>query len=123
MGAAILVITSSFILLGMIVGYIFNSEETATIGAISLGTILLFFSNTIVPLETLPSSIQRIVEFNMFVVSDTILRNIIIFELGLKESLPEIQILLIHIAVFVIIIAAIYNVSSKMFNIKRYFHK
>ena len=123
MGAAILVITSSFILLGMIVGYIFNSEETATIGAISLGTILLFFSNTIVPLETLPSSIQRIVDFNMFVVSDTILRNIIIFGLGLNESLPEIQILLIHIAIFVLIIAAIYNVSSKMFNIKKYFHK
>ncbi len=123
MGAAILIITSSFILLGMIVGYIFNSEETSTVGAISLGTLLLFFSNTIVPLETLPSSVQTIVDFNMFVVSDTILRNIIIFGVGLKESLPEMQILLIHIAAFVIIIAAIYNVSSKMFNIKRYFHK
>ncbi len=123
MGVAILAITSSFILLGMIVGYIFNSEETSTIGAISLGTILLFFSNTIVPLETLPSSIQRIADFNMFVVSDTILRNIIIFEAGLKESLPEIQILLIHIAVFSIIITAIYNISSKMFNIRRYLHK
>ena len=123
MGGAIIIITSSFILLGMIVGYIFNSEETATIGAISLGTILLFFSNTIVPLETLPVSIQKIVDFNMFVVSDSILRNIIIFGTGLKESLPEIQILLIHIAAFVLIIAAIYNVSSKMFNIKRYLHK
>jgi len=123
MGAAILIITSSFILLGMIIGYVFNSEETSTIGAISLGTILLFFSNTIVPLETLPSSIQRIVDFNMFVVSDAILRNIVIFETGLKASLPEIQTLLIHIVVFIIIIAAIYNVSSKMFNIKKYFHR
>ncbi len=123
LGVAILIITSSFILLGMIVGYVFNSEETSTIGAVSLGTLLLFFSNTIIPLETLPSSIQRIVDFNIFVVSDTILRNIIIFGGGLKESLPEIQILLINIAAFVIAITAIYNVSSKMFNIKRYLHK
>ncbi|MBI2508382.1 ABC transporter permease [Candidatus Woesearchaeota archaeon] len=122
-GTAVLLITSSFILLGMIVGYIFNSEETSTMGAISLGTILMFFSNTIVPLETLPVSIQKIVDFNMFVASDTILRNIIIFESGLKESLPEIYILLVHIAAFIVIIATIYNVSSKMFNIKRYFHK
>ena len=123
MGVAVLVITSSFILLGMIVGYLFNSEETSTIGAVSLGTILLFFSNTIIPLEALSSSIQKIVDFNMFVVSDTILRNIIIFEVGLKESLPEIKILLIHIAAFSVIIAAIYNISSKMFNIRKYLHK
>ena len=50
---ALLLITTTFILLGMIVGYLFSSEETATIGAISLGTILLFFSNTIIPLETI----------------------------------------------------------------------
>ena len=122
-GGAVLIITSSFILLGMIVGYIFNSEETATIGAISLGTILLFFSNTIIPLETLSGSIQSIANFNMFVVSDTILRNIIIFGIGLKDSLPEIKILLIHIAAFIVVIATVYNVSSKMFNIKRYLHK
>jgi len=123
MGAAVLIITSSFILLGMIVGYVFNSEETATIGAISLGTILLFFSNTIIPLEALPAGLQRIVDYNMFVVSDSILRDIIIFGTGLKDSIPEIQILLIHIAAFILAIAAIYNVSSKMFNIKKYLHK
>jgi ABC-type multidrug transport system permease subunit len=122
-GAAVLLITSTFILLGMIIGYIFNSEETATIGAVSLGTVLLFFSNTIIPLETLPAGVQKFVDLNMFVVSDTILRNIIIFGSGLQESITEIQILLIHTAIFILTIATIYNISSKMFNIKKYLHK
>ena len=118
--AAILIITSAFILLGMIIGYLFSSEETATVGAISLGTILLFFSNTIIPLESLTASIKQVVNYNMFVVSDTILRKLLIFEVTLQDVLPQIYILLGHIAVFIIAIAAIYHLSSKRYNIKRY---
>jgi len=120
---AVLIITSAFILLGMIIGYLFNSEETSTIGAISLGTILLFFSNTIIPLETLPASIQNLVEYNMFVVSDSLLRSMIIFESSLSNNVQDLYILLGHIVVFIIGIAVIYKFSSKRFNIKRYFHK
>ncbi len=120
---AILIITTAFILLGMIMGYLFSSEETATVGAISLGTILLFFSNTIIPLESINASIKQFVDYNMFVVSDTILRKLLIFEVTLQDVLPQIYILLGHIAVFLIAIAAIYHLSSKRYNIKRYFHK
>ena len=120
---SILIITSAFILLGMIIGYFFSSEETATIGAISIGSILLFFSNTIIPLETLSSGVQKVVDYNMFVASDAILRNVIIFNLGLKESISQIYILLIHIIVFVVVLAVVYKISSQIFNIKKYWHK
>ena len=120
---AILIVTTAFILLGMIVGYVFNSEETSTMGAISLGTVLLFFSNTIIPLETLPSSIQNLVKYNMFVVSDSLLRSIIIFQSKVSDNIQDVYVLLGHIVVFVLVIAIIYKFSSKRFNIKRYLHK
>src|SRR3989344_2567869 len=53
-GVLFLVI-SLFVLLGMVLGYIFNNQETSTLGAMFVSSILLFFSNTILPLESLPS--------------------------------------------------------------------
>jgi len=117
---AVLAITSVFILLGMIVGYVFNSEETATVGAISLGTILLFFSNTIIPLETLSVGIKKVVDYNIFVVSDSILRKIILFQEPLKTSLREFYILLAHAVIFIAVIVIIYKVSTEMYNIRKH---
>ena len=117
---ALLAITTTFILLGMIVGYVFNSEETATIGSISLGTILLFFSNTIIPLEALPTAFREVAGYNIFVIGESILRKLILFESSLKGILSDIYLLLAYIAVFVVIITIIYRASSEIYNIKRH---
>ncbi len=118
--AAVLIITSVFILLGMIVGYLFSSEETATVGAISLGTVLLFFSNTIIPLETLPTWIKKIADYNMFVVSDVVLRKLVLFGEPLKAALQQFYILIVYAVVFAILIAVIYKASIEIYNIKRH---
>ena len=117
---AILLITTVFILLGMIVGYVFTSEETATVGAISLGTVLLFFSNTIIPLETLPTTIKNIANFNIFVIGESILRKLILFESSLKAISKEISILLAYMFIFIAIIAIVYRASAQFYNIKRH---
>ncbi|MAF50596.1 MAG: hypothetical protein CMH64_00735 [Nanoarchaeota archaeon] len=117
---ALLLITTTFILLGMIVGYVFSSEETSTIGSISLGTILLFFSNTIIPLETLPPGIKQITNYNIFVVGESILRKIILFESTLKGISREIIILLSYIVIFILVITIIYRVSSEFYNIRKH---
>tara|TARA_Y100000034_G_scaffold133260_1_gene198255 strand:- start:2367 stop:3365 length:999 start_codon:yes stop_codon:yes gene_type:complete len=117
---ALLIITSTFILLGMIIGYVFSSEETATIGSISLGTILLFFSNTIVPLETLPQGFRQLANFNIFVIGESILRKLILFESSLKGVTRELGILAIYIAAFILVILIIYRVSSEFYNIKKH---
>jgi ABC-type multidrug transport system permease subunit len=118
--AALLLITTTFILLGMIVGYVFSSEETATIGSISLGTILLFFSNTIVPLETLPTTFRGLANYNIFVVGESILRKIILFESSLKGIANELYILIGYIIVFILIITILYRASSEIYNIKKH---
>ena len=117
---ALLVITTTFILLGMILGYVFSSEETATIGSISLGTILLFFSNTIIPLETLPTGFRQIANYNIFVIGESIIRKLILFESSLKGILSELYLLGAYILIFIVVIFVIYRASTELYNIKRH---
>lgn len=117
---ALLAITTTFILLGMIVGYVFSSEETATIGSISLGTILLFFSNTIIPLETLPATFRQIANYNIFVIGESIIRKIILFESSLKANLNDLYLLGAYTLFFIVVIFVIYRASSELYNIRRH---
>ncbi len=91
---------SVFILIGMFIGYIFNSEETATLAAISTGSIMLFFSNTILPLESLPMYIKSIAIFNPFVISQEVLKSVILFNADLSLFANNIYMLLAYLAFF-----------------------
>ncbi len=91
---------SVFILLGMIIGYLFKSGETANMGAISIGAILLFFSNTILPIETLPGTIRKIVQFNPFILGETSLKQVILFNAPLREVLLEVYLLIAFVIIF-----------------------
>jgi len=91
---------SVFILFGMIIGYLFKSGETANMGAISVGAILLFFSNTILPIETLPGTIRKIVQFNPFILGETSLKQVILFNAPLREVLLEIYLLIAFVVLF-----------------------
>lgn len=75
-------IATMFIFIGMIVGYAFKSQETATLGALTLSFIMLFFSSTVLPIETMPSYVQAIAYVNPFVVSEAALRQSIVFSYG-----------------------------------------
>ena len=76
---ASLFIASFFILAGMFIGYIFKSEQTSTLAATSAGIVFLLLSSTILPMESMPLSVSRIVSFNPFMLSESILRKSIIF--------------------------------------------
>ena len=117
----LLLIASVFILLGMAIGYVFKSEETSTLGAVSIGSILLFFSNTIFPLETLPTAIREIVKYNIFVVGEELLRKTILFEYGLEQLLVPIGIIAAHIVVFIIAIILIRKWAVARYNIHKHF--
>jgi ABC-type multidrug transport system permease subunit len=49
-----------FIFIGMCIGYIFNTEQTAILGAISVGTFFMIISDLIMPIETMPQLMQLI---------------------------------------------------------------
>lgn len=77
---SLLLITTFFTFIGMAVGYLFTSEETATLASISIGSVFLFLSNVILPLESMPEYVRSIAKFNPFVLGENILRKAIIFQ-------------------------------------------
>ncbi len=96
---SILLLSTFFISVGMLLGYLFRSEETVVLAAFSLGILFLFLSGTILPLETLPESIRQIADFNPFVLGESLLKKIMLFNLSFSELGFTLYILLAYILV------------------------
>ena len=97
----VLLLSTLFIFLGMLIGYLFKSEETVVLATFSLGSLFLFFSGTILPLETLPEYIRGVADLNPFVLGEGILKKIMLFNLGFSELGFALQAVLIYIAILV----------------------
>ena len=75
----ILAISSLFTLIGLAIGSLVNSQESAIITSISISLLLFIFSSIITPIETLPSLIASIVSYSPLTLLETKLRIILIF--------------------------------------------
>ncbi len=113
-GFTLLVTGSFFILLGMLLGYIFNTKQTVTLAAISAAMIMLFFSNTILPLETLSSYTRNLVQYNPFIIGETMLKKVLLFGSGIG-GITEPLYLLIGISIITLIGAIIARIFSKRY--------
>jgi len=109
----LLLITTFFTLIGMLIGYLFTSEETSTLAAISIGSIFLFLSNLIVPIESMPPAVQEIAQFNPFVLSEGILKKAIIFKAELSTLVPDVYYLLGASVVLFILIFILQKFTRK----------
>lgn len=96
----LLIIGTLFIFIGMFIGFAFKSEETSTLAAISISSILLFFSNAILPIETLPGYISNIAKLNPFVISESILKKMILFNSSMETVSLQVYMLLCFVAIF-----------------------
>lgn len=74
-----------FSIIGLFIGYLFNSEDTVTLGAISISSIMLFVSDAIMPLESMPSYISQIAQFNPFVLASQSFKKILLFSTPLES--------------------------------------
>jgi ABC-type multidrug transport system permease subunit len=100
---------SLFTLLGMVIGYLFNSQEAVTMASISMGSILLFLSNLILPLESLSPVIQSIARYNPYVICSELLKKLTIF----SSTLSDVYIDFIIIAVYVVVLFALVMAIEK----------
>jgi ABC-2 type transport system permease protein len=75
----LLVASALFVSLGMLIGYMFNTKQTVVLGALSAGIVALFFSNTILPLETLSTVTRKVLMYNPFVLSAGLIKKILLF--------------------------------------------
>ena len=90
----LILITTLFTFVGMLIGYLFNSEETSTLAAISTGSVFLFLSSVILPIESMPAYVQKIAQFNPFILGENLLRKSIIFKASISDLFPELYYLL-----------------------------
>ncbi len=91
-----------FTFLGMIIGYLFKSEETAILGGVTVAAILIFISNLIIPIESMPLIISKLAGLNPFVIGSDLLRRALLFD----SALPVGKfILFVFYTVFIGIIA------------------
>ena len=100
----ILLVSSVFILLGMLIGYLFKNEETATIGSITISFVLIFFSNIILPTETLPSAVKSIVNFNPVMLGESALRRTLLFEESLSSISLHVYVLLGYVVLLFVLV-------------------
>ncbi len=78
-GGILLLEATVFIFLGMFIGYLFETSESATIAAISVSTVSLFLSNVVLPIEIMSGTLRRVVDFNPFVITESIIKKILLF--------------------------------------------
>lgn len=103
-----------FTFLGMIIGYLFNSQEAVTMASISVGSILLFLSNLVLPLETMSDTIQSIARYNPYVIASELLKRVTLF----SSEWSTIQMDFILLSAFMVIFFVLTIVIQKMSKIQ-----
>ncbi len=84
-----------FVLTGMIIGFIFNSQDTAIMASVSVSIVFLLFSSLISPIETMSPIIAKIALFSPLVLFETMLRKVLIFHLSITSISKELIVAII----------------------------
>jgi ABC-type multidrug transport system permease subunit len=109
----LLFINSLFILIGMMIGYLFNNEETATLAAVSIGAIFLFISDVIIPIESMPEAFAYIARFNPYVLASSLLRRALLFGSSPLSMISDISILIGYIVAAALLASGVYMAMRK----------
>lgn len=101
---------SAFIFIGMFIGYLFKSDETTILASISVASLLIFFSNIILPTEAIAGKFKYIAAYNPLFATESVLRKVILFKSNLASMTGEFLIIIAGIVVF----ASLTLMSRKM---------
>ncbi|MGE0793134.1 MAG: ABC transporter permease [Candidatus Woesearchaeota archaeon] len=106
---------SLFTMIGMIIGYILKTQQATNMATIFVGTIFLFISNIMFPLETISPLLKNIASFNPFVITSELLRKSIIFKISFDVIIKELGILLLYCVVFLILMIVFQKISQSLY--------
>ncbi len=111
----LLLATIVFIMIGMFIGHLFNTSEAITMANIAIGSIFIFLSNLILPIETLSETIQKISSYNPYVIMSESLRSSLLFNSTYQSLLTEILLIIAYSAILFIIILVLLKISSSKY--------
>ncbi len=101
-----------FTLIGMIIGYFFKSQEAVTMAAISVGSVLLFLSNLVLPLENMSTYLQEVAHYNPYVIASEALKKVTIFGAQWTELQNDLAFLAFYIIIGIILVIAVQKMSK-----------
>ncbi|MEK6800642.1 MAG: ABC transporter permease [Nanoarchaeota archaeon] len=115
LNVSLIIILTEFIFLaiGFVIGYTFNSKDSAIITAISLSFIFIIFSPLITPYETIPSFFSTIIKLSPLTILETKLRQVLIFGLSIRFSLSEILSLSIFLIISSVLTVLFYKANRE----------
>jgi ABC-2 type transport system permease protein len=117
-----LLLSMLFAFLGMVIGYLFASEETATLAAVFSGSALLFLSDVIIPIESMPPILLSAAHYNPFVLGGSILRKTILLGVPLGDIWLDVLILAAEMSLLGVA-AFIAALRSRRTALSRYFKR
>jgi len=100
----LLIAMAIFSFIGMIIGYLTKTQEASMISSLTIGTILLFISNLVLPLETMNKVVQGLTAYNPFVVLSEMLRQSMLFSMPLSGVYVKLGIMFLGIVILLLVV-------------------
>lgn len=104
--------TIFFTLLGIVIGYIFNTEHTVMLSAISVSSFFFILSDLILPLESMPAQLIEIMNFTPFILATNLLRKVVFFNISLDSLTIEFYSLVGLCAIVLLIIGVVSYIAA-----------
>ena len=110
----LLVVSTAFVFVGIFIGTVFRSEETTILAGVSVASLFLLFSSTILPIENMSFFLKKLAGFNPFVISETMVKEALFFDVGLSSLAKSMLLLIGYIAVLAYASLAIHRKMKAM---------
>ncbi len=105
-----------FIIFGMGIGYLFNTQESVTIVSISIGSLFIFLSNLVLPVETLSEGLREVVNYNPYIIASESFRKTLLFGAPLSQLINNLLIVLGYSVAIILLIVLVKDlVKSRYF--------
>jgi len=102
--------------MGMTIGNIFNSEETGTLASVSVGSILLFISDLIFPLERMPDTVEHLARtYNPFVIGTEMLRKTMVLDVPFGDLGSDLYLVVSYLALFFTVMLLSHKIMKKSY--------
>ncbi|MCC7575097.1 ABC transporter permease [Candidatus Woesearchaeota archaeon] len=102
-----------FITIGLLIGTLASTSEAVTMSTIVIGSVLMFLSNLILPLETLSPIMSKIAELNPYVIVSEGIRKAMLFGAGFEQLYSDLIILMSYTAILITIMIVINQIGFK----------
>jgi ABC-type multidrug transport system permease subunit len=113
------VIMSFFVLSGMLIGNLFNTEEMAMLASVSIGILFLLISGIIFPLESMPAYIAEKAKFNPLVISSQMFKESLYFQATLTSLKEPLAYLLLFSLLALLMIVLIKKYGNIVYLLKK----